>query len=270
MNDKTYLITGGTGTLGQAITRTLIKEHNPKNIRILSRNEYFQFAMKREMDDPRLRFFIGDIRDYDRLARAFDGVDYVIHTAALKHVSVCEYNPVETVKTNVDGSVNVIDACLDLGVSKCLMVSSDKAVNPINIYGASKLCAERLFINSNVYQGTAFSVVRFGNIIGSRGSIVETAKNGDVKITDPRMVRYWIDIDDAARFAVRMLNEMNGGEIFVPDMKHQSVIGMVNSISGQQDFEVTGMGDREKLDEEVISECELNLLERREGYCVIK
>jgi UDP-N-acetylglucosamine 4,6-dehydratase len=268
--DEIYLITGGTGTLGQAVVRALLKDYGPKKIRILSRNEYFQFSMKRELNDDRLRYFIGDVRDYDRLARAFDGVDYVIHTAALKHVSICEYNPVEAVKTNVDGAINVIDACLDLNVMKCLAVSSDKAVNPINIYGASKFCAERLFINSNVYQGTRFAVVRFGNLIGSRGSILETAINGDIPITDPRMTRFWIGVDEAADFTLAMLHTMEGGEIFIPDMECQSVMRKVNSVSGQNEFQLIGRGEREKLSEELFSEYESTILERKEGYGVIR
>jgi UDP-N-acetylglucosamine 4,6-dehydratase len=268
-DNAVILLTGGTGSLGSAITRKLLDFYKPKSIRILSRNEYFQVTMKREFNDPRLRFFIGDVRDYDRLARAFDGVDYVIHTAALKHVSVCEYNPVEAVKTNVDGAINIIDACLDLGIEKCLAVSSDKAVNPINIYGASKFCAERLFINANVYDGTKFSVVRFGNMIGSNGSIAELAKKGDVKITDPRMVRYWIDTNDAAQFAIDTLNRMSGGEIFVPDMRCESVMQFVNEINGQDKFEVIGRGECEKLAEELYSEYESTRMVDKGGYKVI-
>jgi UDP-N-acetylglucosamine 4,6-dehydratase len=267
--DSIVMVLGGTGSLGTAVVKELLKA-DIKKIRILSRNEYFQVTMKRELNNDKLRFFIGDIRDKDRLMRAFDGVDFVIHTAALKHVGVCEYNPVEAVKTNVDGSVNVIDACLDRGVKKCLLVSSDKAVNPVNIYGASKFCAERLFINSNVYQGTKFSVVRFGNMIGSKGSIVEFAKNGDVPITDPRMTRFWIDIDEAAQFTVRMLNEMDGGEIFIPEMQCAGVMEFVNSINGQTEFDVIGRGEGEKLAEEIFSECESHKLEKRENYFVIK
>ncbi|MBE3143544.1 MAG: polysaccharide biosynthesis protein [Planctomycetes bacterium] len=269
MANQTYLITGGTGSLGQQITRTLLKEYEPKSIRVLSRNEYFQVTMKREFNDDRLRFFIGDVRDYDRLARAFDGVDYVIHTAALKHVGVCEYNPVEAIRTNVDGAINIIDACLDLGVEKCLAVSSDKAVNPINIYGASKFCAERLFINGNVYDGTKFSVVRFGNMVGSNGSIVELAKQGEIKITDPRMTRYWIEIEDAARFTIATLGRMNGGEIFVPDMRCESVTQFVKEINGQDKFEVIGRGECEKLSEELFSEYESTRMVDKDGYKVI-
>ena len=269
MANETYLITGGTGSLGKSITRLLLEHYQLKSIRILSRNEYFQFAMRKEFDDGRLRFFIGDIRDYDRLARAFDGVDYVIHAAALKHVGICEYNPVEAVKTNVDGAINIIDACIDLNVGKCLAVSSDKAVNPINTYGASKFCAERLFINGNVYDGTKFSVVRFGNMIGSNGSIVELAKQGEVKITDPRMLRYWIDLTDAAQFTIDCLDRMQGGEIFIPDMRCEYVTRFINEINGQRQFEVIGRGECEKLAEELYSEYESTRLVDKEGYKVI-
>jgi UDP-N-acetylglucosamine 4,6-dehydratase len=267
--NENYLITGGTGSLGQAITRTLLKEKSPKSIRILSRNEYWQWQMKKEFADDRLRFFIGDVRDYDRLYRAFDGVDYVIHCAALKHVGICEYNPIEAVRTNIDGAINVINACIDTKVEKCLCVSSDKAVNPINIYGASKFCAERLFINGNVYDGAKFSVVRFGNMIGSKGSIVEMAKKGNVPITDSRMMRFWIDMDEAAQFCIDMLIKMNGGEVFIPNMRCTNVMQFIQEINGQTAFPVIGRGECEKLSEELFSEYESTRMVDKDGYKVI-
>ena len=186
-----YLITGGTGTLGTALTRYLLKK-DAQTIRIYSRNEYSQVEMQRELNDPRLRFLIGDIRDFNRLKRAMSGVDYVIHCAALKHVPVCEYNPIEAIKTNVDGAVNVIDSAIDCGVKKVINISSDKAVYPINLYGATKLSAEKLFIYSNIYgkDRTLFSCIRFGNIWGSKGSVIPLwMRQRENLLIKPQMIR---------------------------------------------------------------------------------
>ena len=194
LDDKTILVTGGTGSFGQKFVEMVLLNHNPKAIRIFSRGEFLQWEMQKKFNDERLRFFIGDVRDKDRLSRAMNGVDIVIHAAALKHVPIAEFNPIEAIRTNVDGTANVVDAAIDNNVEKVLLISSDKAVNPVNLYGATKLCAEKLFIQANAYVGdrkTRFSCVRYVNVLGTRGSIVplflEQKKSGTVTVTDEKM-----------------------------------------------------------------------------------
>ena len=210
LSGKVVLITGGTGSFGKKFTEIVLREHDPKAVRIFSRGEFLQLQMRQQFnDDPRLRFFIGDVRDRDRLYRAMDGVDMVVHAAALKQVPVCEYNPIEAVKTNIDGAVNVINAAIDNGVEKVMAISTDKAVHPVNLYGATKLVAEKLFIQGNAYTGgrrTKFSMVRYGNVVGSRGSVVplflEQRRTGKVTITDERMTRFWITLEQGVRFVI--------------------------------------------------------------------
>ena len=262
MKNKTILITGGTGSLGQAIVKLLLSLDAQKII-VFSRDEFKQVDMKRTIEDPghKVRYFIGDVRDRDRLNRAFIGVDYVIHCAALKHVDAGEYNPSEFVKTNVFGAQNIIDAALDSGVKKVLGVSSDKAVNPISLYGATKLCADKLFVAANAYSGklgTKFSVIRYGNFIGSRGSVVpywqELKERGEniIPVTDPEMTRYWITLEDAALRAFEALEDMVGGEIYVPKMEQRKIVDVAREIHPKAIFEYIGKRKGEKIHEEIV------------------
>lgn len=263
-DQKTILITGGAGSLGQQLAKEIL-QHNPASVRVYSRNEYFQVVMRDCFKDGRLRFLIGDVRDMDRLKTAMKGVDYVFHAAALKHVPVCEYNPMEAVKTNIIGSMNVIGAALDCNVEKVLNISSDKAVNPINLYGATKLVAEKLFCDANVYGGK-FSSVRFGNLEGSRGSIGEKIKNGErLKITDPHMTRLFFQLEDAAKFCIDVLEMMQGGEVFVPKNMVIKCIG--DMIPGG---EVVGRRPGEKMHEVPFNEDDFYKMEERETCYVIR
>jgi UDP-N-acetylglucosamine 4,6-dehydratase len=244
------LVTGGTGSLGQTLTKQLLERGD--SVRVFSRNEYFQWEMKKSF--PKARYLIGDIRDKDRLWRALDGVDLVIHTAALKHVSSCEYNPIEAVKTNILGSINIIETSIDRKVDKVLAVSSDKAVSPLNIYGATKLCMEKLFINANSYGGK-FSVVRCGNFINSRGSVLplfkEQSEKGEITVTDPDMKRYFIELETVSSFVLDCTQIMNGGEVFVPEMKEENILDIAKLFKCP--IKITGKGEGEKLNEELMT-----------------
>jgi UDP-N-acetylglucosamine 4,6-dehydratase len=223
LKDKVILITGGTGSFGNAMIRHLLEHHRPRTIRVLSRDEFKQTHLQRKFRDQRIRLLLGDVRDAERVRRACEGVDVIFHAAALKQVPVCEYNPFEAIKTNVIGAINVVDAAIDCGVGQVLNISSDKAVNPVNLYGATKLCAEKVFVHGNSYsgrRGTRLASVRYGNVIGSRGSVLPLfmaqRKEGRLTITDNRMTRFWIKLEEAVRFVVESLTMMTGGEIFVP------------------------------------------------------
>jgi UDP-N-acetylglucosamine 4,6-dehydratase len=262
IDDSSVLITGGTGSLGKALTRHLLNRTKVRRVAILSRDELKQSLMRTEFNsDSRLRWFLGDIRDTQRLKRAFHGVDYVIHTAALKQVDTGEYNPMEFINTNILGSQNVIDASIDAGVQRVVALSTDKASSPINLYGATKLTADKLFVAANNYSmayGTRFSVVRYGNVMGSRGSIIpifkELAKNGGpIPITDLRMTRFLISIDEAVRFVTDSLEVMQGGELFVPRIPSIRIIDLAEAIApGIKQIEI-GIRPGEKLHEEMIS-----------------
>lgn len=230
-SNKVVLVTGGTGSFGKKIVRILLDEYKPAKVIVYSRDELKQHEMRAAgFDATNLRYFIGDVRDLDRLRRAFEGVNVVVHAAALKQVPACEYNPMEAIKTNILGSSNVIDAALDTGVEKVLALSTDKAVNPVNLYGATKLAAEKLFVQSNSYAGgrqTRFSCVRYGNVVGSRGSVVPVFLRqrdaGEVTVTDERMTRFWISLEQGVRFVIRCIEQMSGGEVFVPkDSKYDN------------------------------------------------
>lgn len=261
LDGKVILITGGTGSFGRRFVATVLREHQPKKVIVFSRDELKQYEMAREFADPRLRFFIGDVRDRDRLYRAFQGVDYVVHAAALKQVPACEYNPFEAIKTNVLGAQNVIDAAIDSGVQRVIALSSDKAANPINLYGATKLCSDKLFVAGNAYVGdrpTRFSVVRYGNVVGSRGSVVplflKLRETGRIPITDPRMTRFWITLDQGVRFVIASLERMHGGEIFVPKLPSMNIMDLARAIAPDCDYEFTGIRPGEKLHEVMIPE----------------
>ncbi|MGC1106892.1 MAG: UDP-N-acetylglucosamine 4,6-dehydratase (inverting) [Candidatus Acidiferrales bacterium] len=258
--EKTILITGGTGSFGREFASLLLAAYSPKKIIIFSRDEMKQFAMKSEgFDASRIRYFIGDVRDKERLYRAFYGVDIVVHAAAIKQVPTAEYNPFEAIKTNVIGAANVIDAAIDCSVEKVIALSTDKAANPINLYGASKLCSDKLFIAGNAYSGarkTRMSVVRYGNVVGSRGSVIpfflEQRKKGVLTITDRRMTRFWITLEQGARFVARCLEEMHGGETFVPKIPSMRICDLAQLIAPDCRIKVTGIRPGEKLHEVMV------------------
>jgi UDP-N-acetylglucosamine 4,6-dehydratase len=255
LNGSRILITGGTGSLGGTLVAYLHQHYQPQKIIVFSRDEKKQQDMHRELGDkvPELRFFIGDVRDYGRVHQALRGVDYVFHCAALKHIDVCEYNPHEAVKTNVNGAANVVRACVDLGVQRAIQVSTDKAVNPINLYGATKLCAEKLFLAANAYNRTQFKVCRYGNVIASRGSVIETFLNlkaqgiHEFPITDERMTRFWISLPQAAGVVVRtLLSDVKIGIPCIPSMKMTDV---ARAIDPDGTLKIVGMRPGEKLHE---------------------
>lgn len=275
--DKTVLVTGGTGTFGKTFARKMLREHNPKKIIIFSRDEFKQHEMRTNgFDHPKLRYFIGDVRDHERLMRAFDGVDVVIHAAALKQVPACEFNPFEAVKTNVIGSQNVIAAAIDAGVKRVMAISTDKAVDPINLYGATKLTAERLFLQGNAYSSAGhavFSCVRYGNVHGSRGSVVplfqEQAKSGVLKVTDDRMTRFWLTIDHGVDFVIRAIERMRGGDIFVPKLPSVRLTDLACAIAPEARIDITGIRPGEKLHETLISQFEAPKTYEYDDYYVV-
>ncbi|MGK5093321.1 UDP-N-acetylglucosamine 4,6-dehydratase (inverting) [Deltaproteobacteria bacterium TL4] len=282
LNDKTILITGGTGSFGKKMVQIILDNYKPKKLIIFSRDELKQFEMAQRWSTskyPCLRYFLGDVRDSDRLKRAFHDVDYVIHAAALKQVPAAEYNPEECIKTNVLGAMNVIDAALCNDVTKVVALSTDKACNPINLYGATKLCSDKLFTAANVYRGrekplTKFSVVRYGNVVGSRGSVVpffkERAKTGVLPITDPRMTRFWITLDQGAHFVLRVLELAQGGEIFVPKIPSTKITELAQAIAPECRLETVGIRPGEKIHEALIGEDEgRNTIEYNECYVVL-
>ena len=260
LDGKTILVTGGTGSFGQQFVETVLKISRPEAIRIYSRDELKQQQMQHRIPDPRLRFLIGDVRDKERLYRAMRGVDLVVHAAALKQVPACEYNPFEAVKTNVLGAANVIDAAIDCGVDRVLAISTDKAVNPINLYGATKLCAEKLFIQSNAYSGEGrkrFSCARYGNVVASRGSVIplllQQRATGRVTVTDRRMTRFWITLEQGVEFVLHCLEVMHGGELFVPKLPSMNLMDLVDAIAPGCEVALTGIRPGEKLHEVLIA-----------------
>ena len=262
LEGSSVLITGGTGSLGKSLIDYLLSSTNVRRIAVFSRDELKQLDLRiTYKNDPRLRWFLGDIRDLERLKRAFHGVDYVIHAAALKQVDTGEYNPMEFIKTNVLGSQNVIDASIDAGVKRVVALSTDKASSPINLYGATKLTADKLFVAANNYSytyGTTFSVVRYGNVMGSRGSVIPFFKNlaaqgKPLPITDLRMTRFWISIEDAVKFVIESLEMMNGGELYVPRIPSMKLVDLAQAVSPHSQLVEIGMRPGEKLHEEMIS-----------------
>ena len=259
--NKVVLITGGTGSFGQAFAKFMLQKYQPKKLIIFSRDEMKQYEMQKELKDPenRVRYFIGDVRDPDRLHRAFNGVNVIVHAAALKIVPSAEYNPFEVIQTNVIGAENVINAAIDNGVERVIALSTDKAANPINLYGASKLCAEKMFVSGNHYSpvgGTKFCVVRYGNVFGSRGSVVpffkECRRRGVVPITDPRMTRFWITLQQGVEFVIRCVERTQGGEIFVPKLPSIRIVDLAQVICPGSKQEVVGIRPGEKLHETLV------------------
>ncbi|MBU1255440.1 UDP-N-acetylglucosamine 4,6-dehydratase (inverting) [Patescibacteria group bacterium] len=274
-NDKTVLVTGGTGSFGEYFVFQLLKLYRPKKVIVFSRDEFKQFRMqKKSQYNEKCRFFLGDIRDITRLKTAFNNVDYVIHAAALKQVPTLEYNPFEAIKTNIIGSQNVIEAAIEKQVKKVLLISTDKAVHPINLYGATKLCAEKLFISSNAYSPnkTFFSVVRYGNVLGSRGSIVETllkSKSQKAKITSMEMTRFWINLNQAFQLVNFALKNMVGGEIFVPKIPSMKLVDLFNILRPKEKKEIMGIRPGEKIHEELISTDEAKNTFNLDKYYVV-
>lgn len=268
MNGKTILITGGTGSFGKKIVEMLLEQYETKKIIIYSRDEFKQDIMRNDFTErypqkmEKVRFFIGDVRDRDRLYRAFDGVDFVIHAAAMKQVPACEYNPFEAIKTNIHGAQNIIDAAIDRNVKKVVALSTDKAVNPINLYGGTKLVSDKLFVSANAYSGgtgTVFSVVRYGNVAGSRGSVVplfkKMIKNGakELPITDFRMTRFWITLDEAAKLVLKALNESKGGETYISKIPSFYITDLAKAIDSNVELKEVGIREGEKIHEIMIS-----------------
>jgi len=276
------LITGGSGSLGKTITKLLLKEYKPHGIRIFSRSEFLQWEMKKEIEklfpDAPVSYLIGDIRDYKRLNRAVKGVDIIINAAAMKQVPACEHNPIEAVQTNVVGSENIINAAIDNNVKKVIHISTDKACNPINLYGKTKAVAESLFMHSNVYNqngyGTKFCCVRYGNVLGSRGSIVplfrEQAKTGTITITDKKMTRFWTTLENVSEFILDRIEQATGGEIFIPKMPSMSIMDVAKCIAPYAEIEVTGIRKGEKLHEALIAFEESMYMTEFEGYYVLR
>lgn len=261
---QAILVTGGTGSFGKKFIEIMLRDYHPARLIVFSRDELKQHEMRvGGFNHPSLRYFIGDVRDLRRLRRAMHGVDVVVHAAALKQVPACEYNPMEAINTNILGSSNVVEAALDMGVNKVLALSTDKAVNPVNLYGTTKLAAEKLFVQSNAYAaGTAtrFSCVRYGNVAGSRGSVIpifiQQRENGKLKITDDRMTRFWLTLEQGARFVIRCMEQMLGGEVFVPKIPSMKILDLANVIAPEADVEIIGIRPGEKLHEVLIHEDE--------------
>jgi UDP-N-acetylglucosamine 4,6-dehydratase/5-epimerase len=275
--NQVVLVTGGTGSFGKQFIEIMLNEYRPAKLIVFSRDELKQHEMRASgFDAPNLRYFIGDVRDVDRLRRAMHGVDIVVHAAALKQVPACEYNPMEAIKTNILGSSNVIEAALDAGIKKVLALSTDKAVNPVNLYGATKLAAEKLFVQSNSYAaGTAtrFACVRYGNVVGSRGSVVpifiRQRANGKLTITDQRMTRFWLTLEQGVRFVIRCIEQMQGGEVFVPKIPSTRIVDLAKVIAPDADFEIVGIRPGEKLHEVLIHEDEARSAVEREDMFVV-
>ena len=275
LNCKTILVTGGTGSFGNEFIRYILENYDPKKVIVYSRDEYKQFVMRNRFAelgkvaskdfDAKLRFFIGDVRDKSRLRRAFQDVDYVVHAAALKQVPACEYNPIEAIRTNIDGATNVINAALDTGVEKVVALSTDKAVNPVNLYGGTKLVSDKLFVAANAYRGqsgTTFSVVRYGNVAGSRGSVIpffdNLVKGGatELPITDFRMTRFWISLEEGIQLVVKALAEADGGETFISKIPSFKVTDLATAMAPEAKQVEVGIREGEKLHECMVPEAD--------------
>ena len=284
IDNKTILITGGTGSFGRSFTIRLLQQFDPKKIIIYSRDEYKQFIMREELSKMfpdkkhKLRFFIGDVRDKERLNRAFYGVDYVVHAAAMKQVPTCEYNPMEAIKTNIYGASNVIDASIDRGVKKVVALSTDKAVNPINLYGGTKLAQDKLFISANAYsgaKGTIFSIVRYGNVAGSRGSIIPFFKSiiesgeKELPITDVRMTRFWITLSEGIDLVLKALSESKGGETYISKIPSFKIVDLAYAMLSDCRLKIVGIREGEKLHEVMITKDDsINTYEYEKHYII--
>jgi UDP-N-acetylglucosamine 4,6-dehydratase/5-epimerase len=278
-DNKSILITGGTGSFGRQYTETLLSNFKPKKIIIYSRDELKQFEMAKEYDDPCMRYFIGDVRDEKRLNQAMQDVDFVIHAAALKHVPIAEYNPMECIKTNIMGAQNVIDASIANGVDKVIALSTDKAANPINLYGATKLASDKLFVAANNVAGgykTRFSVVRYGNVVGSRGSVIHTFNNiiasgsSSIPITDKDMTRFWITLQEGVDFVLKNFTRMFGGEIFIPKIPSILIEDLARSMAPELELKHIGIRPGEKIHEIMCPSDDSHLTLEFEDHFVIQ
>ncbi len=278
-NDANILITGGTGSFGKKYTKILLENYKPNKIIIYSRDELKQYEMSQEYNDKCMRYFIGDVRDKERLKKALYGVDYVIHAAALKHVPIAEYNPMECIKTNIHGAGNVIDVALEEGIKKVIALSTDKAANPINLYGATKLASDKLFIAANNIKGarrTAFSVVRYGNVVGSRGSVVPFFKKlinegaKELPITDERMTRFWITLREGVEFVLKNFGRMQGGEIFIPKIPSMKITDLAKALAPNLPIKVIGIRPGEKLHEVMVPKDDSHLTWEFNNHFVIE
>ena len=280
LNDRTILITGGTGSFGKKCVEIILKKYKPRKLIIFSRDELKQFEMAQVFSEkkyPCIRYFIGDVRDKERLHRALHGVDYVIHAAALKQVPALEYNPFEAIKTNILGAENIINAAIDNKVKRVIVLSTDKAANPINLYGATKLCSDKLFVAGNAYSGdanTRFGVVRYGNVVGSRGSVIpfftEVKKTGVLPVTDKRMTRFWITLEQGVNFVLCCLESMKGGEIFVPKIPSMNIMDLAKAIAPDCQIKIVGIRPGEKIHEVMITEDDSRRTLEFEDYYVIQ
>jgi UDP-N-acetylglucosamine 4,6-dehydratase len=260
LEGKVVLVTGGTGSFGTAMVRRLLDDYSPRKVIVFSRDEQKHYQMGQTLDDGRVRFFVGDVRDKDRLRRAFEGVNVVFHAAAMKHVPLAEYNPIEAIRTNISGAENVIDAALERNVELVVALSTDKAVSPVNLYGATKLCMERLFVAANSYRGThgtRFTVVRYGNVVGSKGSVVPLflaqKGKGEITLTDPRMTRFWITMDLALDLCLHAAACGKGGEVFVPQIPATDLATLAEAIAPECKQKIMGIRPGEKLHEMLIT-----------------
>ncbi|MFN3647999.1 MAG: UDP-N-acetylglucosamine 4,6-dehydratase (inverting) [Armatimonadota bacterium] len=279
-NGKNILVTGATGSFGKKFVEMMLRDYQPNKLIVFSRDELKQHEMRHSFPDigtSPMRYFIGDVRDVERLRRAMRGVHIVVHAAALKQVPACEYNPMEAIATNVIGGKNVIDAALDCGVERVLALSTDKAANPVNLYGATKLCAEKLFVQSNAYSGTdgtRFSCVRYGNVVGSRGSVIplflEQRKTGQITVTDSRMTRFWITLEQGVRFVMNCIEQMQGGEVFIPKIPSMNIMSLVQAIAPECRVNEIGIRPGEKLHEALVSEDEARDTVELESMFVIQ
>lgn len=277
LDGKIILLTGGTGSFGRKFTEIALKKYNPERIRIYSRGELLQYEMEKKFSDDHIRFFIGDVRDKDRLSRAMNGVDIVVHAAALKHVPACEYNPLEAVKTNIEGTKNIIDTAIDNGVDRVIGLSTDKAVHPVNLYGATKMVAEKLLVQGNYYSGekaTKFSCVRYGNVAGSRGSVIplfmDQKKTGTITITDERMTRFWLTLEQGVEFVINCIGQMRGGEIFIPKIPSMKVTDLAKAIAPDAKINYIGIRPGEKLHEVLLTEDESRHSREFDNYFIIE
>lgn len=276
LKGKTVLVTGGTGSFGKRFVEHLLRDHEPAAVRIYSRDELKQHEMRQAVPDERLRFLIGDVRDLSRLRMALRGVDVIVHAAALKQVPACEYNPFEAVQTNIVGAENVVTAAIEHGIPRTVSLSTDKAVNPVNLYGATKLSAEKIVTQGNVYAGDSnvrFSTVRYGNVVGSRGSVIplfkRQATEGKLTITDTEMTRFWITLDEAVDFVIASLERMQGGEVFVPRIPSMSVMDLAEALAPGVEQEIIGVRPGEKVHEILLTSDEARHAVRFETYYAV-
>ena len=281
INNKVFLVTGGTGSFGKMFIKTLLENFNPRKVIVYSRDELKQFEMANTAPyhDERVRFFIGDVRDKERLLRAFDGVDVVVHAAALKQVPACEYNPFEAIKTNINGAQNIIEAAIDRNVKQVVALSTDKACSPINLYGATKLCSDKLFISGNAYAGsrdTRFSVVRYGNVAGSRGSVIPFFKKlidsgaTELPITDERMTRFWLKLEEAVEMVLTAIDTMVGGELFVKKIPSINMVDLAKAMAPHLPIKHVGIRPGEKIHEMMISADDARNTIELENYFIIQ